>query len=71
MIHGRASKTRLNGVSVARRNRVKPPAVTAVRSCASVASVPSTVCPEAMAFAGYHDAINMHMLMFKVHLVLL
>ena len=39
--HGRASSTRLNGVSAARRKRVKPPAVTTSRSRASPACAPS------------------------------
>ena len=38
--HGRASKTRLNGVSAARRKRVKPPAVTTSRMRASPAWAP-------------------------------
>src|SRR5439155_1717897 len=39
--YGRASSTRLKGVSVARRKRVKPPAVTTSRSLASPACAPS------------------------------
>ncbi len=39
--YGRASSTRLKGVSVARRKRVKPPAVTTSRSRASPACAPS------------------------------
>src|SRR6266516_2617995 len=39
--YGRASKTRLNGVSVARRNRVRPPEVTTSRIRASPAWAPS------------------------------
>src|ERR1700691_1440336 len=39
--HGRASNTRLNGVSATRRNRVKPPAVTTSRILASPACAPS------------------------------
>src|SRR5271165_5420393 len=39
--HGRASNTRLNGVSAIRRNRVKPPAVTTSRILASPACAPS------------------------------
>src|SRR5215468_7695717 len=38
---GRASSTKLKGVSVARRKRVKPPAVTTCRSRASPACAPS------------------------------
>ena len=39
--HGRASKTRLNGVCAARRNRVKPAAVTVLRMRSSPACAPS------------------------------
>src|SRR5207244_960353 len=39
--YGRASSTRLKGVSVARRKRVKPPAVTTSRSRVSPACAPS------------------------------
>src|ERR1700683_1128313 len=39
--HGRASNTRLNGVSAARRKRVKPAAVTTSRILASPAWAPS------------------------------
>ena len=39
--YGRTSSTRLNGVSVARRKRVKPPAVTTSRNRASPAWAPS------------------------------
>ena len=49
-----ASKTRLKGVSAARRKRVKPPVVTTLLRSASVASVPSTVWPEAMALGVQH-----------------
>lgn len=38
--YGRAASTILNGVSVARRNRVKPPFVTISRSFASPACAP-------------------------------
>ena len=38
--YGRASKTKLNGVSVARRKRVNPPAVTTSRKRASPAWLP-------------------------------
>src|SRR5437660_9275344 len=37
----RASNTRLNGVSVARRNWVKPPPVTVLRNSSSEATAPS------------------------------
>jgi hypothetical protein len=47
--YGLASNTRLNGVSVVRRNQVNPPAITTLRNCSSVARVPRTVCPEAIA----------------------
>lgn len=43
--HGRASSTRLKGVSVARLKRVKPPAVTTSRRRASPACAPSAKPP--------------------------
>ena len=41
LCYGRASSTILNGVSVARRKRVKPPLVTTSRSFASPACAPN------------------------------
>src|SRR5438132_2979420 len=41
--HGRVSSTKLNGVAVARRKRVKPPAVTTWRSRASPAWAPRAI----------------------------
>jgi hypothetical protein len=48
-VYGLASKTRLKGVSVARRKRVKPPAVTTSRMRASPACAPSA-SPTSCAF---------------------
>lgn len=52
--YGRSSKTRLNDVSLARRKRLNPACSATFRSCASEASVPSAVCPDAMAFGVQH-----------------
>ncbi len=41
-VYGLTSNTRFSGVSAARRNRVKPPSVTASRIPASPACAPST-----------------------------
>ncbi len=52
--HGRSSKTRLNGVSLARRKRLNPACSATFLSCPSEASVPSAVCPDAIAFGVQH-----------------
>src|SRR3954454_8468142 len=51
------SKTRLNGVSAARRKRVKPTDSNTFRSAASEASVPSAAPPPASAF-GVHTSTD-------------
>lgn len=43
--YGRASSTRLTGVCVARRNRVKPPCMTTSRNLASPACAPNAAPP--------------------------
>jgi len=56
--HGRASNTRLNGVSAARRNRVKPAAVTTSLILASPACAPSASPTSWDSEAGVHSSVE-------------
>ncbi len=55
--HGRASNTRLNGVSATRRNRVKPAASTTSRIRASPACAPSASPTSCESEAGVHSSV--------------
>jgi hypothetical protein len=55
---GRASYTRLNGVSATRRNCVKPPAVTTSRILASPACAPSASPTSWESDAGVHNRVE-------------
>src|SRR5439155_3476223 len=56
--YGRASSTRLKGVSVARRKRVKPPAMTTSRSRASPACAPSASPTSCASEAGVQTMVE-------------
>ncbi len=56
--HGRASNTRLNGVSAARRKRVKPPAATTSPIRASPACAPSASPTSCDSDAGVHRNVE-------------
>ena len=56
--HGRASSTRLNGVSAARRNRSKPPALTTSPILAWPACAPSASPTSCESEAGVHRSIE-------------
>src|SRR5580692_1278830 len=56
--HGRASKTRLNGVCAARRKRVKPAAVTTSLILASPAWAPSASPTSCDSEAGVHSSVE-------------
>ena len=56
--HGRASRTRLNGVSAARRKRVNPAAVTSSRKRASPACAPSASPTSWDSEAGVHSSVE-------------
>src|SRR5262245_32469610 len=55
---GRASSTRLNGVAVARRKRVKPPWRTTSPSRRSPACAPSAAAPSWLSEAGTHSWVE-------------
>ena len=56
--YGRASKTMLNGVSVARRTRLKPPAVITSRSFASPACAPKAAPTSCASEVGTHTSVD-------------
>jgi len=56
--HGLASNTRLKGVSVARRKRVNPPAVTTSRNLASPACAPRARPTSCDNEAGVHNRVE-------------
>src|SRR5579885_933484 len=57
-LYGRASKTMLNGVSVARRKRVNPADVTTSRSLASPACAPNPSPTSWSSDAGTHTSVE-------------
>ena len=56
--YGRASKIRLNGVCVARRNLVNPPDVTTSRKRFSPACAPSASPTSCDSEAGVHSSVE-------------